>query len=221
MLRLGNVESELVLNSSKENILKKIQSDGSTFTHIALYNALAGRDIKPMTTMGSLATPHNPLNSVESIHSRLVGYHGFIGGFMFLGTAGATSGADDISRWTTFMLVAGFLCANFGAVISLLALGFIGGMKGERVEVAVDHILKFHKYFYLSNYMAILASFCFVASMNINVHNIFKETTAIIFNVVTVLITMFVFVLWFFSIIAKQRGRQIYYYPDPTTPKDA
>ena len=104
-------------------------------------------------------------------------------------------------------LVVGFLASVAGSMVSYLALSFYGGLEREPSELIVAGVMRFWKFFYLSDNLGLASSVFFVTAANLLVHTTQLWTGAsYAVNAVCVLLCPMFWLAWFRIILSKQRA---------------
>lgn len=147
------------------------------------------------------------LESMSTLHNHLLSYHGFLSGFTFLGMCQWTSikEVDEIVTAYTAALVGSFLCCSMGSMISFIALEYFNGMRGESTTAIVFGILKYWRFFYLSDILAFLSTALFLSSVEVMIYKSLPKVACIAINIVTGLLAVLGVAAFYIIIPAKQR----------------
>jgi len=163
---------EAAVNKTEDNhdLLALIAKSGTTFQHIILFNSILEDKLD------------DGMEQLVKLHEGLLGFHGFLTGFQFLGVAIGTSSEGDIMNAALFLLAVGFIFSSIGSLVSFIALEYYNGIKGESKEMITHGILQYWKFFYTSDLLGFASVVTFLVSVNVMVHSVLRRPYAIAVN---------------------------------------
>jgi len=225
-------------NDKRRHMLETVVGEKKrlTYLEIGLYNALTSRNRET----GDFIDPDEALDVAleqqKELYTSMLEYNALMSGFQFVGLSMGQAPSSSVGVAWYFAIILGFGGNACGALISFLCTIFIQGMKNEDPNVILTQYLKWGKFFFVGQILAIGATFCLMIGVNIMVHEFFNDmdpypcraagstaengesvamcgpVPALAWGLNGVSLVMFVgiTVLFYKSILAKQDDRKIF-----------
>jgi hypothetical protein len=178
----------------RDTLLQMIAADGTTFQHIILFNCIeAGQGAD------------TALERMKDFHDNLLTFHGLLTGFQFLGIQGTGSTDGTIQEVALFLLALGFCASALGSLVSFVAVEYCLGLRGESDSMVTHGILRYWRFFYLSDLSGFASTLCFTGAVNVLIHSTLPDRLSFIINGLT-LVAVPIFMFFYIRIVPLRQS---------------
>lgn len=226
-------EAKVKQSKRKAMVEKILQQKRLTYLEIGFYNALSTRDKESGDYIDPDEAVDMALEQQKELYTSMLEFNALMSGFQFVGLSMGQPPVSNIGVAWYFAIILGFGGNACGALISFLCTMFIQGLKNEDPDVVLPQYLKYGKFFFAAQLLAIGSTFCLMVGVNIMVHEFFNDldpypcraagsadanaaecgpVPALAWTLNGISLFMFVSIvtLWYKAILAKQGNRKIF-----------
>ena len=108
-------------------------------------------------------------------------------------------------QFAYFILSLGFIISMFSVLICFIVIEYIKGCRDETVDFIIVGLNKYKNIFKLADKLIYIDSICFIAPINILIHNSVGRFFGIIFNIICLTLLFFGIYFHYIVIIRKQK----------------